>query len=152
MVPESALAWIADASANPALESCLKTAIVIHQVMVLESGILGLGFPELIVVAVAIVLLIEPKNIIYIKPIVKAAYKAWLNYKKDVEAAEKEMEDVKSSVMEPIISAKKEAESEALAERECGEKAGKKVPKARKKPPAPGKDEQQPKGAEGGAG
>jgi Sec-independent protein translocase protein TatA len=93
--------------------------------MVLESGLLGLGLPEIIVVVVAIVLLIEPKNIIYIKPIVKAAYKAWLNYKKDVEAAEREMDEVKTSVMQPIISAKKEAETEILAEKgrvDAGEK------------------------------
>ncbi len=74
--------------------------------------ILGLGVPEMIVVLIAILLLIDPKNLVYVKPIVKAAYKAWLSYRIEVEKAQNEMEGVKQSVMEPIISAKREAETE----------------------------------------
>ncbi len=74
--------------------------------------ILGLGVPEMIVVLIAIVLLIEPKNMVYIKPLVKAAYKAWLSYRTEVEKAQSEMSGVRQSMMEPILSAKREAEAE----------------------------------------
>ncbi len=74
--------------------------------------ILGLGVPEMIVVLIAIVLLIEPKNMVYVKPLVKAAYKAWLSYRSEVEKAQSEMSGVRQSMMEPILSAKREAEAE----------------------------------------
>lgn len=82
----------------------------ICQMIVLD--ILGLGVPEMVVVLIAIVLLIEPKNMVYIKPLVKAAYKAWLSYRSEVEKAQSEMSGVRQSMMEPILSAKREAEAE----------------------------------------
>ena len=81
----------------------------------LLDAFLGLGVPEVVVIAVAIILLLEPKNIVYLKPLIKAGYKAWLAYKREVEDAQREMEGVKHTILEPIEDAKREAEMEAGA-------------------------------------
>lgn len=92
--------------------------------MLLLDAFLGLGVPEIVVIVVAIILLLEPKNIVYLKPILKAGYKAWLLYRREVEDAQREMEGMKHSIMEPLEAAKREAESEATAVKKAGSGAG----------------------------
>lgn len=83
--------------------------------MLILDAFLGLGVPEIIVIIIAIVLILEPKNVVYLKPIIKAGYKAWLAYNREVENARMEMNGVKHTIMEPIEAAKREAEGEAAA-------------------------------------
>ena len=80
--------------------------------MILLYGLFGLGLSELIIVLVAIIILLNPKSVTLIKPLVKSAYKMWLGYKREVLQAEREMEEMKKEVMKPIEEAEREAERE----------------------------------------
>lgn len=97
--------------------------------------VLGLGISEMIIVVIAIILLIEPRNMVYIKPLVKAAYKIWLSYRAEVEKAQREMEGVRQGMMEPLLSAKREVETEmsqaGAQNRKLGETIKKEIQEAR---------------------
>ncbi|MCI0504182.1 hypothetical protein L0Y65_05755 [Candidatus Micrarchaeota archaeon] len=83
--------------------------------MIILEAFLGLGVPEIVVIIIAIVLILEPKNIVYLKPIFKAVYKAWLAYNREVDNARMEMNGVKKTIMEPIEAAKREVECETTS-------------------------------------
>lgn len=80
--------------------------------MLILQGLFGLGFSELVVVVVAILLILGPKNIALVKPLIKSVYKAWLSYQREVYKAQGDMQEMKESVMEPIKEAEREAEME----------------------------------------
>jgi Sec-independent protein translocase protein TatA len=80
--------------------------------VIILQGLFGLGFSEAVVVAVAILLVLGPKNIAMIKPLIKSVYKSWLKYQRDVYEAQSEMKEVRESILEPIKEAEREAEVE----------------------------------------
>lgn len=82
--------------------------------ILLDIGIFGLGFAEMVVVIIALLLLLSPKDFALIKPIVKAVYKGWLEYRGEVESAQKDMEELKHSVMKPLEDAEREVETELV--------------------------------------
>ncbi len=79
-------------------------------------GFFGLGLAEIAIVAIAMIILLNPKNVTMIKPMVKKAYRWWVIYQKEAQEAEGEMEEIKQSVMGPIIDAEKEVEAEIRSE------------------------------------
>ena len=76
------------------------------------QGFFGLGVSEAILVFIAIILILGPKNIVLIKPIIKSIYKAWLKYKKEVRTTESEINEMRDQLLGPL----KEAEMEAAEE------------------------------------
>jgi Sec-independent protein translocase protein TatA len=86
--------------------------------VILLYGFLSLGLSELVVVAIAVLILLGPKNVTFIKPIVKAGYKMWLEYRREVSLAEREMEEMKHEVLAPIEEAEREVEAEMKEEME----------------------------------
>jgi hypothetical protein len=63
-----------------------------------------------------VLILLGPKNVTFIKPIVKSGYKMWLEYKREVALAEREMEEMKHEVLAPIEEAEREVEAEMKEE------------------------------------
>jgi hypothetical protein len=85
--------------------------------LIILYGILGLGVPEIVIVIIALLLLLSPKDLALIKPIVKAVYKGWLEYQGEVDSARKEMEGLKHTVMKPLEDAEREVEIEVSRSR-----------------------------------
>jgi Sec-independent protein translocase protein TatA len=99
--------------------------------LIILQGFFGLGFSEVFVVIVAIILILGPKNIVLLKPLIKRAYRSWLDYKSEVKLAQKQLEEVEASMLEPIKEAKKEAEKEFIEAQRAARAEGK--PKQKKK-------------------
>lgn len=76
------------------------------------QGFFGLGISEAILVLVAIVLILGPKNIVLIKPILKSVYKSYLKYKKEILATQNDIGEMREQILEPLKEAEKEAEME----------------------------------------
>jgi Sec-independent protein translocase protein TatA len=80
--------------------------------MVILFNFFTLGIAEIAVIVIAVIILIDPKNARMIKPWVKKAYRTWLSYQDEVAEAEKEVEEIKRTVLKPITDAEKEVEAE----------------------------------------
>jgi Sec-independent protein translocase protein TatA len=85
--------------------------------LILLYGFFSLGLSEIILVLIAILVLMGPKNVTLVKPIVKSVYKLWLDYQREVRQAEKDMEEMKRSVLQPIEEAEREAKAELRKEK-----------------------------------
>ncbi len=75
-------------------------------------SIFGMGLSELALVAIAALMIMGPKGISSIKPFLKVAYKSYLGFMHEVNSMQGSMEEMKSTVMEPIKEIQDEAEKE----------------------------------------
>jgi hypothetical protein len=81
----------------------------------LTGIIFGLGMSELALILVFVILVMGPKRLKTVKPLLKVLYKNYVGFMREVDSMQGEMDEMKKTIMEPIEDVQREAEEELRA-------------------------------------